>query len=214
MRLLEELTPKGADIEGIAGKRIRTSEQVEGLVEALEKEKSSKKYAFEKALRIVSEKKPKLVYPYFDFFVSMLDCDNSFLKWGAIITVANMTAVDRDGKFERIFKKYYKPIGGPALIPAANIIGSSARIARFKPELAEKITKEILKVEKAQFFSKGAPSPECRNVAIGQAIDAFNQMYEHLTRKAGVTNFVKRQLTNTRKQVVKKAERFLRNRGT
>ena len=79
-----------------------------------------------------------------------------------------------------------------------------------KPELTERITREILKVEKAKYVNKGALSPECRNVAIGQAIDSFDAFFGQIDNKARVVAFVKRQLKNTRKPVVKKAERFLR----
>jgi hypothetical protein len=149
--------------------------------------------------------------PHFEVFIRMLDSDNSFLKWGAIMTVANLAAVDRENRFQSIFRKYYAPIGGPVMVTAANIIGSSATIVRARPELADSITKEILKVEKARYLNKGEPSPECRNVVIGQAIDAFDQFYDRIGPKTRVVNFVKRQLSNTRKQVVKKAERFIRN---
>jgi hypothetical protein len=161
-------------------------------------------------LRLVSERRPELIYPYFDIFVGLLDCDNNFLKWGAIMTVANLTAVDTENKFETVFRKYYAPIKGPAMVTAANIIGSSARIAPAKPELTQRITREILKVEKANYVNKGAPSPECRNVAIGQAIDSFDQFFDQIDDKTKVIAFVKRQSKNTRKPVVKKAERFLR----
>ena len=151
-----------------------------------------------------------MIYPYFDVFADLLDSDNSFLKWGAIMTVANLTAVDAENKFEAIFQKYYAPIPGPAMVTAANVIGSSAKIALAKPELTERIAREIPKVDKAKYQRKGFPSPECRNVAIGQAIDSFERFFEQIDDKAKIVAFVKRQLRNTRKQVVKKAERFLR----
>jgi hypothetical protein len=126
------------------------------------------------------------------------------------MTVANLTAVDAENRFEAIFQKYYAPIPGPAMVTAANVIGSSAKIALAKPELTQRIAREILKVDKAKYQMKGVPSPECRNVAIGQAIDSFERFFEQIDDKAKIVAFVKRQLRNTRKQVVKKAERFLR----
>ena len=149
------------------------------------------------------------MYPFFDRFVELLDSKNSFLKWGAIMTVANLTAVDTKNRFKDIFRKYYAPISGPAMVTAANVIGSSANIVCAKPALVDSVTKEILKVEKASYLNKGEPSPECRNVAIGQAIDAFDQFYDRIGPKTKVLNFVKRQLTNTRKQVARKAEQFM-----
>ncbi len=207
--VLKQLAVKGADINAVADWLIEDRKQIPVLVEALLSEKSSKKFAYEKALRLVSEKQPGLIYPYFDVFVGLLDSDNSFLKWGAIITVGNLASVDTKKKLEAIFEKYYAPITGPVLVTAANIIGSSVTIARAKPSLVDSITREILKVEKAKFQRKGRPSPECRNVAIGQAIDSVDEFFDLISDKTAVLKFVKRQLKNTRKPVVRKAEQFI-----
>jgi hypothetical protein len=207
--LLEQLGRKGASIAGIVDALADEPDEIALLVEALKVERRAVKFSYEKALRLVSERRPELVYPYFDVFVRLLDSDNSILKWGAIMTLANLATVDSRNKFEAIFRRYYAPIPGPAMITAANIIGSSAKIALARSELTERITNEILRVEKAKYQSRGLPSPECRNVAIGHAIDAFDKFFEQIDDKAKVIAFVKRQLKNTRKPVMKKAERFL-----
>jgi hypothetical protein len=207
--ILDLLAVKGADLGGLADQIIKDRASIPILIKALKVEKSSKKFAYEKVLRFVSAKQPALIYPYFDFFGSLLDHENNFLKWGAIMTVANLTSADTEKKFEAIFQKYFAPIKGPVMITAANIIAGSAMIARSKPALAGEIVREILKVEKANFLIKESPSPECRNVAIGHAIDAFDKLYDQIDNKAEVIGFVKRQLNNTRKQVVQRAEKFL-----
>jgi hypothetical protein len=195
--ILELLGEKGADIKAIVERVTSKPEEIAELVEALKVEKRAVKFSYEKVLRGISERRPELVYPYFEVFEDLLDSDNSFLKWGAIITIGNLAAVDEEKKFETIFKKYYAPIAGPAMVTAANIIGSSAKIALAKPELTQRITREILKVEKAKYQSRGKPSPECRNVAIGHAIDSFDKFYEQIDDKKSVITFVKRQLKNT-----------------
>jgi len=204
------LRVKEIDVPAAVEQALSTPEQIPALVEALPVEKRSAKYACEKVLRLVSARRPELIYPYFAVFTALLDHENSFLKWGAIMTVANLTAVDAEGRFEAIFDRYYAPIPGLTMVTASNIIGSSPRIVQAKPHLTQRITTEILKVEKAQYEHRGSPSPECRNVTIGHAIDAFDQFFDRIDNKAAVMAFVKRQLQNTRKQVAKKAERFLR----
>ncbi|MGE5293558.1 MAG: hypothetical protein ACM3VT_01890 [Solirubrobacterales bacterium] len=208
--VLEQLKTKQIDVATAAERLVSNPEQISGLIEALQAERGSVKYACEKSLRLVSERRPELTYPHFDAFAALLDHENNFLKWGGIMTIANLTAVDVENRFEAIFDRYYAPIGGPAMITAANIIGSSPTIVRSKPRLASRIVQEILKVEKARYKHHGTPSPECRNVAIGHAIDAFDQFFDLIEDKASVTTFVKRQLKNTRKPVAKRAERFLR----
>ena len=212
--VIEQLGRKGADIEAIARRVIAHPESLAELVEAVQREKGTAKYAYEKVLRLVSEREPELIYPWFEVFVKLLDNDNSFLKWGAIMTVANLVAADVENKFEPIFRKYYAPIKGPVMVTAANIIGSSARIAQARPDLSGRIVREILRVEKAAYERHGAPSPECRNVAIGQAIDAFDQFFDQIEDRTAVLDFVKRQLRNPRRPVVKKAEKFLGRHAT
>ena len=123
--------------------------------------------------------------------------------------MANLTPVDGADRFEAIFERYYAPILGPTMVTAANIIVSSPRIVSAKPGLTGRVTQGILKVEHAHYERHGAPSPECRNVALGHAIDAFDQFFEQIEDRPAVLRFVQGQLNNPRKQVAKKAERFL-----
>jgi hypothetical protein len=208
--VLQQLKAKEIDVATAAERLIANPGEIMELVEALRTEKGSAKYRYEKALRLVGESRPELIYPYWDAFAALLDHENNFLKWGAIVTIANLTTAPAEGRFEALFERCYAPIAGPTMITAANIIGSSPRIAQAKPHLIQRIAKEILKVEDAQYEHHGSPSPECRNVAIGHAIDAFDQFFDRIDDKPDVQAFVKRQLNNTRKQVAKKAERFLR----
>jgi hypothetical protein len=75
--------------------------------------------------------------------------------------------------------------------------------------LTQRITREILKVEKAKYERHGNPSPECRNVALGHAIDAFDEFFDQIGGQDAVIRFVRRQRKNARPKVAKKAERFL-----
>ena len=210
MDVANEIRKRGADKEKIASYAMKNPECIAQLIEGVTAPKGSIRFGYEKVLRLISEQRPELIYPYFDVFKDLSGCDNSFLKWGAIMTIANLAAADSENKFDAIFEEYYAPIRGPVMVSAANIIGSSAKIASSKPYMTQKIVREILKVEEAQFQMHGKPSPECRNVALGHAIDTFDQFFDQIEDKSAIVEFVKRQLKNTRKQVVKKAEKFLK----
>ena len=116
--------------------------------------------------------------------------------------------MDVEDKFDAFFKPYFSTIPGPSLILAGNTIGAASQIALAKPDLIDKITKEILKVENAKY-----KTDECRNVAIGQAISSFTKFYDQITDKKSVNKFVKKQKTNTRSAVRKKAEAFIKQFG-
>jgi hypothetical protein len=208
-----QLIKQKENIEKIADLVFDNPSTLEELVTTLESEKSSLKFTYEKLLRFISEKDPELLYPHFAFFVKLLDSENNFLIWGAIITIANLTSVDGENKFDKVFKKYYLPVTGPAMIAAANIIGNSWKIALAKPHLAAKITNEILKVQNGKYINKGKISAECKNVVCGKAIDSFSLFFERIENKKAVLDFVKKQLRNSRASVRKKAENFLRRFG-
>lgn len=74
------------------------------------RQKGSAKFGCEKVLRCISERNPGLIYPYFESFVRLLESDNTFLKCGAILTIANLTSVDHKNRFENIFDRYYSLI--------------------------------------------------------------------------------------------------------
>ena len=67
--ILEQISEKGVDIGSIADRLIKNNRQIPLLIEALQTEKRSKKFAYEKTLRLVSERAPGLIYPYFDVIV-------------------------------------------------------------------------------------------------------------------------------------------------
>ena len=198
------------DIEKIAGRVIKSPPIIKETIEQLKIEKTALKFSYEKILRLISEKSPALIYPYFNDFTGLLNSENNFIKWGVILTVANLTTVDSENKFDKIFRKYYLPVTGQAMITAANIIGSSWKIVSAKPYLTEKIVKEILKVQKAKYMHKGKLSAECKNVVCGQAIDSFTVFFDKIENKKPVIEFIKAQLNNSRPAVRKKAEKFLK----
>jgi hypothetical protein len=203
--LLERIAQRDCDIDQVARSVIANPEMLPQLFRGLQARPARIRFGCEKVLRSISEREPAVLYPWFDSFVRLLDSENNILKWGAIITIANLAAVDSRNQFDRIAGKYFAPVRGPALIAAANIIGNAYKIALAKPHLAERIAREVLKVERARYRT-----PECRNVACGHAIDSLDKFYDLLRARKRVREFVTRQLSSTRAPVRRKAERFLK----
>ena len=175
------------------------------LTKGLAADKARVKYGCAKALRIVSEKRPELLYSQFDFFARLLDHENRILQWEAAFVLSQLARVDRDDKFSAIFDKYFSPIPGPVMITAANVIRGGARIARAKPQLADRIAAEVLKVARARY-----KTPECRNVAIGHAILALGDLFDFMEHPEPAFQFVRSQIKNSRPATRKKAQQFLR----
>jgi len=211
--IITAIDRKGADAERIAAMVIDSPTHIPRLLEAIGERKARVKYGAEKVLRAVSERRPGLLDPWFRDFVRLLDAENSFIRWGAIRTVANLAAAGTDDRVAGIFRKYFAPLKGPDMVTAVSVIGGATVIARAKPAMADRIAREILKVETAAYRMHDAPSPECRNVACGQAIDALDTLYGAIHRKKPVVEFVRRQLRCTRPAVRKKSAAFLSRHG-
>lgn len=180
-------------------------QRLDALVAGLDSPTARVRYGSLKALKLMSEQAPELLYPRFDFFVRLLDSDNAFMRWDSTRILGNLAAADRDNKVEKVLDKCLAPVLGHRMIGAANAIGAAAKIALAKPRLAGRIATKILAVERASYATA-----ECRNVAIGHAIKSFDEFFPLVKNKRPVLEFVRRQLANTRPATRKKAERFLK----
>jgi hypothetical protein len=178
---------------------------IEDWLRGLDASEARVKYGSSKALRLASRQSPASIYPHFNRFASLLAGDNTILRWNATRTLGYLAAADCDGQLEKIFARFFAPIRGHEMIGAANTIAAGADIALAQPRLADRISRELLKVETATYAT-----PECRNVAAGHAIRALGRFFELLRRRAPVLAFVRRQLNNPRQATRRHAERFLR----
>ncbi|MFC1783138.1 hypothetical protein ACFL02_06090 [Planctomycetota bacterium] len=202
-RILTLIADKESDKEKVAEKVMKKPELLAEVLAGLEAKPARIKYGCGKIIRIISEKKPEMLYPKIDYFFGLLDHENNIFRWEGIHVIGNLARVDAKNKINKNFAKYFAPIPGPVMITAANVIGGAAKIALAKPKLTERITQEILKVEKAKY-----KTAECRNVALGQAIYSFDQFFGQIKDKESVIKLVKKQRKNTRNSTRKAAEKF------
>jgi hypothetical protein len=203
---LDVLRQAAVNPAGLARRAIQEPRLVLVILGGLDADKPRVKYGCAKALRLIGELRPDVLYPYFDLFVRLLDHGNKIMQWEGVIVLSHLARADVDDKFPAVFAKYFSPIPGPVMITAANVIQGGARIAQARPTLADRIAGEILKVGAARYRT-----PECRNVAIGHAIVALGAMRPLLHRPAAAVRFVRRQLKNSHPATRKKAERFLKS---
>ena len=208
-QLLEKIQGK-PDLEAFVSEVLRQPEYITELFAIIKADPGSAKFYCEKAIRIVSERKPECIYPYFVEVAELIESPNSFIKWGAITTLSNLAAVDTENKFASVYEKYFSLIEADAMVTAANVIGNAWKIILSKPEYEQDITKRMLRIPQNTYLYKGEPSPECRNILCGHAIDCFDKYFELAHDKNGILAFASAQTHNSRKQVAKKATAFLK----
>jgi len=205
--LLDKLLDKSISKEQLLEKVKHDFKLIPEIVNGMNSSKAAIRYGCGKVLMDLSKKKPKKLYPYFDFFVKILDSKYRILTWQAMAIIANLTSVDTDGKFDSIFKKYYNFINDEYMITVANLVGHSGKIACSKPNLIPMITDHLLKVENL----KTTPhlTDECKRVIAESAINSLDMYFDRIENKEKVFSFVKKHATSSRKTLKIKAERFL-----
>jgi HEAT repeat protein len=203
--LVARLTARGLDAARVVAQVKRKPELVEALIASAGSETARVKFSAIKVLRTLSEQAPELIYPHFDFFVGLLQHENSILRWNAILALGSLAVVDRETKVEGVIDAYLAPISGPNLIDATSTIRGAATIALAKPHLADTIAKRILGVDRASYAT-----PECQNVAIGHAIRALGQFLVSINDKVAVRQFARRQVNNPRPATRRKAQALLK----
>ena len=201
---LQDFCKKSITDETISESAASDKKLLSQLYKGVYSDKPEIKFKSAKALRKLSEDKPELIYPNWDFFVGLLDSENTFIKTIAIGIIANLTVIDSKNKFDKIFTKYYKLIDDKSMIPTATLVGNSGLIAKAKPNFQSKITNKLIKIDRTRHSS------ECKNIIKGKAILAFNEYFEESNDKKMILNFVSCELKNTRSATRKKAERFLK----
>ncbi|HTS67261.1 MAG TPA: hypothetical protein VMH28_34790 [Candidatus Acidoferrales bacterium] len=174
------------------------------LLEALGSSQARTRLRASKALRELSRRDPAALYPHFGVFAGLLGHPNSIIRWNAILTLGNLAVADDQGKLECLLDRYLAPIRGPVMITAANTIQGAASIALAHPHLADRIATQILGVETAKYATA-----ECRNVAIGHALEALSKIRALLSHPAKVVAFASRQVGNPRPATARKAARLL-----
>lgn len=202
--MLEDIGKKSVSVESIAKKVVNDKKLLDDLKENASSHNAAIKYKSLKVLMYLGEQQPNILYPEWDFFVKLLDNENTFLRTIGSTVIANLTRVDTENKFENIFDKYYSLLEDESMINAANIAGYSGIIAKAKPHLQNKITDKLLDIDNTRHSS------ECKNIIKGKAILSFYEYIGEVEDKTKIIQFVKNELKNPRSATKKKAEKFLK----
>ena len=167
------------------------------------------RYSRSKAIRILSERQPDKIYPYFGDVANWLQDANSFVKWDGILTLANLAAVDTQCRFASIYEEYFGLLRDSKMVTAANVAGNAWKVVRAVPEWESDITQRLLEVPQIVYLHHGEPSAECNRVICGHVLDCFDRYFDLSKNQQAMLSFAHSQLNSSRKSVAKKAARFL-----
>jgi len=194
-------------MDNLAGKAAEDSKALAALLqEVLSKKEAIRHNAF-KALLSISEEHPEVLYPEWDFFADLIGSDNTSFKYIAVYIIANLTKVDKQNRFEKIFEKYYSLLDDESVIPAAHVAGNSGKIAKAKPGLQSKITDKLLGIDKTH-HALGR-----KELIKGYAIEAFGEYFAEAEDKRVILEFVEKQQNSKSPRTKKAAQKFLEKAG-
>jgi len=202
---------KNKDLEGMVEVLKVEPRRIKDLIEKINTDKSSGKFFLEKSVRLLSEREPNLVYPYFNEIAELIQSPNNFIKWGAIITLSNLIAVDEENRFEPLCDEYFSLLNSDSMITAGNVASNAWKFAMQNPNWDSEITERLLKVKENTYLYKGEPSPECKNIMLGHVLGCFDKYYNISLFQDKMITFAQNEVSNPRKSVARKAQAFLKN---
>ena len=206
-RLLQKLVNKSMTKEELLQKVNRNFDLLPEVVKGVSSPKATIRYGCAKVLMDLSEKHPEKLYPYMDFFTSLLDSKYRILTWNVMAIIANLARVDKDQKFDAIFDKYYSSMNDPYMVTVASVVGHSSKIAVAKPYLIQKITNELLKVE--NMATTPHLTEECKRVIAEKTIESFDKFFDQVNTQDKVISFVKKNFHSPRETLRQVAENFI-----
>ncbi len=205
--LLQKLVDKSLTKKELLQKVRQDYNLIPHVLNGTSSNKPAIRYGCAKVLMDISEEHPEKIYPHIDDFIALLESKYRILTWNAMATIANLTVVDNDRKFDAIFDKYYSFIDDEYMVTVANIVGNSRKIALAKPYLIEDITDMLLKVE--HISTTPHLSEECKRVIAEKTIKSFDVFFDKIMQKEKVILFVKNHLNSPRKSLKKTSGSFL-----
>lgn len=192
----------------IAEVLIKNPKEIPEIMQNLYSENPKIKYGSSKALFLISEEKPNLLYKYFDTFTELMDGENSFLKWSAIAILMNFSFTDKERKIDSNFcKKILDLIENDSMITAGHVVSNIWKFAANGLFPTDDIITKILSYKNRNI------SAECNNILAGHIIDSFPKIYDMLsaTNKKEVMTFALKHIKNKRTGTQKKAKMFLKS---
>jgi hypothetical protein len=198
-----DLNNKNINIKAVAKKAVKNDELMATLLDSLWSKNETIRYNCHKVLFLLTQEQPQTLYSKWDYFEEFLESDNTYHKLSAVLLLANLTQIDKDNKFERLFDRYYDLLDDKSFITAAYVAGASGKIARAKPRLRTRITNRLLNIDKTHH------NPERKDLVKASIIEAFEEYINQTRNKNRIVDFVQQQLNCRSPKTKKAAKEFL-----
>ncbi|MCW4019161.1 MAG: hypothetical protein NWF00_10885 [Candidatus Bathyarchaeota archaeon] len=174
---MEKRTPEQ---EKAAENALKTPKAFSDLLEGMQSKNRTVRYDCFKTVYLISEDKPEALYPKWSLFEDMLKSGNSMVSFYAIHILANLSRIDAEHKFEKLFDAFYVFLNGDELIPASHVAYVSHKIVEAKPELTDRVTEKLLTLEGATY--------KHRELVQANALKSISAYFDKVSDKDKVIN--------------------------
>ncbi len=205
--MLTELNDKNADVKRIATNAVNDKELLSDVLQGLRSKNETIRYNCAKALAVISKEQAEILYTAWDYLVEFLHSDNSYQKMSAVNLLANLAKVDKDNKFDNMFKLYFDLLDDKSMILSIYVAGNSGQIVLAKPHLEKRVTAKLLSIENTHHTA------DRKELIKAGAIESFSQYFSISSSKAKILNFVLAQQSSKSPKTRKLAKQFLKKWG-
>jgi hypothetical protein len=163
----------------------------------------------------LGEEQPQALYPAWDYFVRLLDSDNSYHRSiGAQLLAVTVSAEAEsrgenraENRLEGIFDRYFDLLDDDKIVTARQFAQHVGRIARARPELQPRITARLLAVD-------GTHHTDSRKDLLkGDVIAALDEFFDESAEQERILAFVEQQLACSSPRTRRAAQAFLKRHG-
>jgi hypothetical protein len=129
----DNIRVKQPDIKSLAALIIKDEKVMGAALDNLTQKNEIIRYNSYRTIKILTESQPGIFYPYWDFFLSQLESENTYHILAGIHILADLTRVDTEGRFEKIFHQYYQLLNHRSMVIISHVCLASGRIMLHKP---------------------------------------------------------------------------------
>ena len=208
MSVISDLIDKQIDVKSAAQTAMKDNIVISELLQGIQSSNDPIRYNSFKVILLISKEHPEILYQHWTLFEKMLSGDNGYFKDIAIRAIANLTKVDTENRFEKLFDNYFAELSSDKTITVAHVAGDAGKIASAKPELQSIITNKLVNIA---VIYKGKQI----DLIKGYAIEAFSQYFDQaaVKDKDHILEFVKKEQNNRSPRTKKVAAEFLKSKG-
>jgi hypothetical protein len=147
-----------------------------------------------------SGERPELFYKYWDEIATLLKHENSYHRNFALEILANLTKVDRENRFDKVFPDFFKHFNDIKFMTGQCCTRSCLKVLENKKELRDQMIPVLLEVDhRSSYTMKQKDLLKC------DILEILDHFYEEISGKMGVNEFIKSAVHSKSPKTQKKA---------